>query len=422
MLKLLTKVSWFGNNLNWDADVTKVCLIAIQAILVVLFVALILYLILRRRNKEVVEETVVTEAQPVAQTNTEVVHVQETKPTEIRTLKGITLDLGVVQREFVLDEGFNCAGLVVNAEYNLEPKTESIVEYRTVDVDFYNRLGRDEKENTCYVIKPDVSQVGKKVVYVRYGKHAAAYTVDVREAVDQLPLDTAAQIDYYDDTSDDVEQTVVVHNEPLIVEEDSFDGRLRYDKSFTARLIQSEDEVKYWYTDIKNELLSYKKVKDRTSWKRETFKCGGKLVLAKLAFRGKMLCIFLPLNPTDYSEEYHAEDASDMSCYEDTPLMIRIKNKKRLKYAIQLISTVMEQNNILRVEREPVDYYVPYQGTLELIKQGLIKREIKTAEDEAIFEQDKLEKYEDDTFELKQVAHGVYVTKKDTNKKDKKKR
>ena len=416
MLKFLNTVSWFGINLNWDSDITKICLVAVQAFMVLLLVILIIYAIARKKKRKVVEETAVAEAQPVTQHNTEVVYVQETQPTEIRTLKGITLDLGVVQREFVLDEGFNCAGLVVNAEYNLEPKKESIVDYLTVDVDFYNRLGSDEKENTCYVIKPDVSQVGKKVVYVRYGKHAAAYTVDIREAVEQLPLDTAAQIDYYADTSDEVEQTVVVHREPLIVEEDSFDGRLRYDKSFTARLIQSEDEVKYWYTDIKNELLSYKKVKDRTSWKRETFKCGGKLVLAKLAYRGKMLCVFLPLNPAEYAEKYHAEDASDMSCYEDTPLMIRLKNKRRVKYAIQLIKIVMEQNTILSVEREPVDYYVPYQGTLELIKKGLIKREIKTAEDEAIFEQDRLEKDEDDTFDLEQVTHGVYVTKKDTDK------
>ena len=144
---------------------------------------------------------------------------------------------------------------------------------------------------------------------------------------------------------------------------------MRYDKSFTARLIQSDDEIKHWYTDLKNELLSYKGVKGRVSWKRETFKCGGKLVLAKLAYRGKRLCLFLPLNLSDYSEIYHVEDASDMSCYEDTPLMVRFKNPKRVEIAKDLIAKVMEQNGIIRIPRDSVDYYVPYEGIVELIKK-----------------------------------------------------
>ena len=376
MLKLLNTVSWFGINLNWDSDITKICLVAAQALIALIFVIFIIYLIKRKSKKKAAEEVVVAKAQPVMQTNTEVVHVQETKPTEIRTLKGVTLDLGVVQREFVLDEGFNCAGLVVNAEYNLEPKTESIVEYRTVDVDFYNRLGSDEKENTCYVIKPDMSQVGKKVVYVRYGKHAAAYTVDVHEAVEQVTLEPASQ----------------VVGERVIVEEESVEaGRLRYDKSFEARLIQSEDEIKHWYTEVKNELLSYKTARSRISWKRETFKAG-KQVVAMLVYRGKTLCLFLPLKLSDYGEEYRLEDASGTPTYEDIPAMLRIKNEKRVRIAIKLIQDVMDSINIIRKPNYvSEDFYVPYEGIVELINKGLVKREIKSSADEAIFERDKVD-------------------------------
>ena len=376
MLKFLNTVSWFGINLNWDSDITKICLVAVQAFMVLLLVILIIYAIARKKKRKVVEETAVAEAQPVTQHNTEVVYVQETKSTEIRTLKGVTLDLGVVQREFVLDEGFNCAGLVVNAEYNLEPKTESIVDYLTVDVDFYNRLGSDEKENTCYVIKPDMSQVGKKVVYVRYGKHAAAYTVDVHEVIEQTSMEPALQVE----------------NDHVMFEEESVEaGRLRYDKSFEARLIQSEDEVKHWYTEVKNELLSYKTARSRISWKRETFKAG-KQVVAMLVYRGKTLCLFLPLKLSDYGEEYRLEDASDTPVYAETPAMLRIKNEKRVRIAIKLIQDVMDS---IKVIRKPnyvsEDFYVPYEGIVELINKGLVKREIKSSADEAIFERDKVD-------------------------------
>ena len=36
--------------------------------------------------------------------------------------------------------------------------------------------------------------------------------------------------------------------------------RYRYNRSFAAKLIQSEDKVKRWYSELKRELLSYKKV------------------------------------------------------------------------------------------------------------------------------------------------------------------
>ena len=42
---------------------------------------------------------------------------------------------------------------------------------------------------------------------------------------------------------------------------------IKYKKSFTAKLIQSDDEVKSYYSSLKNELLSYDGVKSRISWK-----------------------------------------------------------------------------------------------------------------------------------------------------------
>ena len=174
--------------------------------------------------------------------------------------------------------------------------------------------------------------------------------------------------------------------EPVIIEEESVQaGKLRYDRSFTARYIQSEDKTKAWYTEIKNDLLSYKKVSDRISWKRETFRWHRESV-AKLVFRGKTLCLYLPLKVADYVDKYHVEDASDSVSYADTPLLLRIKSYRRVKYAKFLISQVMSQRGITRLaQQQSIDYYMPYEGLVQLINKGLIKRVITNNKQEAFF-------------------------------------
>ena len=186
-----------------------------------------------------------------------------------------------------------------------------------------------------------------------------------------------------------VERPVIVERvieQPVIVEESVEAGILRYDKSFTARMIQSSDDIKHWYTEIKNKLLSYKTCKSRTSWRYEKFKAN-KQIVAMLVFRGKKLCLFLPLNPSEYGEEYCVEDESAIPAYAETPAMIRLKNDKRIRIAMNLIAKVMEDRQIeLNPKYISADYYLPYEGILELIDKGLIKREIHTSADEAIFE------------------------------------
>lgn len=172
----------------------------------------------------------------------------------------------------------------------------------------------------------------------------------------------------------------------LLPDEESFEGgTLRYDKSFTARLIQSENEIKSWYTDIKNELLSYKRVHDRMSWKRESYNFGRK-AFAKISFRGNTLCLYLPIDPnTLIDSKYKVESVEVNASYADTPCLYRIKNSKRARYAKELIAIVAGFVQTEKVERDSVDYYLPYEGLVELINKGLIKRNIKDKNQEAFF-------------------------------------
>lgn len=151
--------------------------------------------------------------------------------------------------------------------------------------------------------------------------------------------------------------------------------RVSYNRSFTAKLIQSDDTLKDYYSDIKNELLSYKKVKSRISWRYETFRKGRKL-LAKFALRGKTLNFYLALNPADYEgTKYKIKDVSAVACNASVPSLYKIKNERRRRYAKQLIADLMKAEGIEAGERPETDYAAeyPYEEIEQLIDKNLVK-------------------------------------------------
>ena len=209
-----------------------------------------------------------------------------------------------------------------------------------------------------------------------------------------------------------VESPVPIMEEPGVVEEeDEEEGatfvtegseRVRYDRSFTAKICQLSNEVKEWYSELKNELLSYEKIKDRMSWKRETFRLG-RVTLARLVVRGKTLCLLTAVEPVSYSgTKYTVEDVSNMANTADTPTLYRIKSARRLKYAKEMIAGMMKEVHAYKkASFEPQDYFIPYDGDMSLIQRGLVKRvvsgstrtfkveEVDASEAEKVEENDK---------------------------------
>lgn len=150
---------------------------------------------------------------------------------------------------------------------------------------------------------------------------------------------------------------------------------IKYSKSFLAKLIQSDDQTKLYYSEIKNRLLSYKGVKSRMSWKWETFRLG-RQVVAKLRLRGKTLSVCLPLNADDYADtKYLVESFADIKSLAETPCVYRIKNDRRMRYSFDLIAEVMNRLGIPEKEVEKIDYAAqyPYEKTEALIERKLIK-------------------------------------------------
>jgi hypothetical protein len=143
---------------------------------------------------------------------------------------------------------------------------------------------------------------------------------------------------------------------------------IRYRRSFLSRLIQTEDIIKDYYNEIKNELLSYKGVKARTSWSKESFK-RGRIHIAKMDVKGKTLYLYLAINPAELDgTKYIISEAKG-----DCPTLLKIKGERKKKQAIELIASLMEKQGIARIERESEDYRLPYEETDALIERGLIK-------------------------------------------------
>lgn len=146
-----------------------------------------------------------------------------------------------------------------------------------------------------------------------------------------------------------------------------------YNRSFTAKLIQADETVQAKYGRLKNELLSYKKVRSRMSWTNDSFRLGRETV-AKFALRGKTLSLYLALDPASLEgTKYRYEDASSVARYAAVPVRLKLKSDRSVKYAAELIARLAEEKGAPRADIPAVDYTMPYESTEALIKRGLIK-------------------------------------------------
>ena len=153
---------------------------------------------------------------------------------------------------------------------------------------------------------------------------------------------------------------------------------IRLKRSFTAKMKQSEEKVKGYYSDIKNELTSYKKINSNVSWHGDRFNYGRDTV-AKININGKTLCFYVALDPNDpelKTTVYHQKDVSAQKAYENTPFMVKIKSDVAVKKALRLVGFLAEKLGTEKEEDfQTVDYVeeFAYESTKQLFDEGFIK-------------------------------------------------
>lgn len=203
------------------------------------------------------------------------------------------------------------------------------------------------------------------IVFI-YKKHQKKV---VKESLTSLAEDNSEEESSEEESSDEDESSL---EESEIASDDNGNRFIiRYIKSFLAKLIQSSDETKDYYQELKNYALSYEGTSSRVSWHYDSINVN-KVQFLKLGIRGKKLCLYLPLNPEELDEKYKVEKIESQK-YEKVPCMYRINNEKRLKYAKALIRMVASKVKLKLGEEKSETYEFPYEERDPLIKKGLIR-------------------------------------------------
>ncbi|CCV63613.1 hypothetical protein BN85400360 [Alteracholeplasma palmae J233] len=147
-----------------------------------------------------------------------------------------------------------------------------------------------------------------------------------------------------------------------------------YKKSYEARLIQSPEETQLRYSDIKNHLLSYKMISSRMTWNQESF-VSGKNLLVKIVMSETTFTVFYALTPEQVEDpKYKYIYETQTKKHLTTPLRIRVKGPRGVKYAKELIDILMKTKDYEQSNIPKKDYRRKYQTNEELVNKGLVRK------------------------------------------------
>ena len=205
------------------------------------------------------------------------------------------------------------------------------------------------------------------------------------EQREELFIDNKLQISVLGEVPDSVPYEQPDTEEDEVDEEElesgiSVEELKRYNRSYTARIIQADDELKARYSEIKNHIISYRGVFNGITWKREAFYVPKRDCFATFAIRGKTLCLFLSVPSSKFEgTKYKVEDRTQQVRNAKMPTMFRIRSDRGTKYAKELIDIVLSEKGVkINEEYKPINYRPSYRSTENLINGGYIK--VKTTQ------------------------------------------
>lgn len=241
-----------------------------------------------------------------------------------------------------------------------------------------------------YPVKPDIDMLAKAVAakIVVPTPVVTAPEIDYERLADlvaeRLQGQVCATAPYIPEEEPTVEEEVAVALAPVaeetekqfVVVENEMVDRLK--RSFTAKLKQSKDEVKGYYSAIKNELTSYERIHSTVSWSNDRFNFGRETV-AKMMIIGTTLKLFLNLDPNDPEFKqtvYRQEDMSGQRAHAGTPFVVKVQSEGALKKALRLVGYLVEKYATKKDSSfQEVDYTSLYEYATDeqLIEDGYIK-------------------------------------------------
>ena len=277
---------------------------------------------------------------------------------------------------------YDSIGNIVEEKLAAKPCEEPTYEL-VIDEESVQAIAKNISEELCKNCKTCEETVSAQAPVEEVVEEIATEEV-VEEAVEEVVEEVAEE-----KVETPVEETAVSEElaataEPVLEEVDNqlVDAEtglvIRLKKSFTAKMKQSDERVKEYYSDIKNELTSYKKINSNVSWHGDRFNFGRDTV-AKVNICGKTLCFYLaldPENPEYKTTVYHQKNVGAQKAYENTPFMVKIKSDAAAKKALRLVGYLAEKLGAVKENGfEPVNYVeeFAYETTKQLFDAGYIK-------------------------------------------------
>lgn len=222
-------------------------------------------------------------------------------------------------------------------------------------------VNQDNQENADNDVEEEVVQIVEDVIEenVVNETEETANNKDDQEN-EQVEEVTENQVEEETTTTENV-----VENEKVI------EKRLTVSKSFVGKVIQAETTVQEFYGELRNYLLSFKKLNGRVSWNYDSFNIGRRQI-AKIAIKGKTLLMYIAVKAETLEPKYHAKDVSAVKKFEDVPSCVKIKSTRGLKFAKEIIDSVLTGID-KKANFEPEKFKFKYQSDASLVKNGLAK-------------------------------------------------
>ena len=264
---------------------------------------------------------------------------------------------------------------IVEDKLNAEEPTYDLV----IDEEGIAALAKGVSAELCQMCAPCECAPVEEAPVEEIVEEVVEEAAPVEEVVEEAPVEEVAPVEEAAPVEEEIAFTAAGFQE---VGDDLIDAEtglvIRLKRSFTAKMKQSDEKIKGYYSDIKNELTSYKKVNSNVSWHGDRFNFGRDTV-AKINICGKTLCFYLDLDPNDpelKSTIYHQKDVGGQKAYESTPFMVKVKSDAAAKKALRLVGYLAEKLGTEKDEGfEAVDYAgeFAYASTKQLFDEGFIK-------------------------------------------------
>ena len=153
-------------------------------------------------------------------------------------------------------------------------------------------------------------------------------------------------------------------------------AKLRYTKSFLAKLCLSDKSLKETYCALFNALTAYEGVSAKTAFSGVTFKYK-RQQLAMITLTGKSLTVYFAVEPSTHGAgRYRLTDVSIKKRFSRVPSKLRVKSAGALRFALKVVQEAAAAASLQeRVQAQhpvtPRDF--PSDSIGSLISRGLIR-------------------------------------------------